>query len=262
VSEARQSPAQVGDPGFDYDGGGQEYATVRRADPRIAAHIHAGLGDAHTVLNVGAGAGSYEPADRYVVALEPSAVMRRQRPAHLPPALAASADAIPFDDGAFDAAMAVQTVHHWNDRARCLGEIRRVTRGPVVVMTFDPEAATAFWLGDYAPELVEIERQRYGTIGSVAAGLGGDARVVPLDVPRDCSDGFQVAFYARPEAFLDPRVRRSQSAWSFLPPGVEDRIVEALGSDLASGRWDERYGHLRSLPEIACQLRLVIARAR
>jgi SAM-dependent methyltransferase len=255
-------PITVGDPAFDYEAGGQQYAMVRRADPRIAARIHEALGDARTVLNVGAGAGSYEPRDRYVVPLEPSGVMRRQRPSHLAPALAASADAIPFDDGAFDAAMAVLTVHHWTDRAHCLGEIRRVTRGAVVVMTFDPDAATDFWLRDYAPELVEVERQRYGPLASITTGLGGQTRVAAIDVPRDCTDGFQVAFYARPEAFLDARVRRSQSAWSFLPAGVEDRIVSALESDLASGRWDAKYGHLRALPAIACQLRLVIATPR
>ena len=252
----------VGNPAFDYEGGGQQYATVRRADPRIAARIHEALGEARTVINVGAGAGSYEPTDRAVVALEPSGVMRRQRPPHLVPALAGSADAIPFDDGAFEAAMAVLTVHHFADRARCLREIRRVTRGPIVVMTFDPDAPTDFWMGDYAPELVEVERQRYGSLASITTGLGGQVRVASIDVPRDCSDGFQVAFYARPEAFLDARVRRSQSAWSFLPPGVEARVVAAIERDLASGRWDGRYGHLRALPAIACQLRLVVATPR
>jgi SAM-dependent methyltransferase len=247
------------DRAFDYDRNGQQYASVRRADPRIAAAIHAALGAAARVLNVGAGAGSYEPTDRYVVPLEPSEVMRKQRPRHLAPALAGTADAIPFDDGAFDAAMAILTVHHWKDRAACLREIRRVTRGPVVIMTFDPDAPTDFWMWDYAPELAEVERRRYGTLESVMTPLGDDVRVVPIEVPRDCSDGFQVAFYARPEAFLDARVRRSQSAWSFLPPGVEDRIVRALADDLASGRWDETYGRLRALPAIRCQLRLVVA---
>jgi SAM-dependent methyltransferase len=249
----------VDDPAFDYEHGGHSYSSVRRADPRIAARIHEALGDAKTVLNVGAGAGSYEPTDRYVVALEPSEVMRRQRPRQLAPALVGTADAIPFDDGAFDASMAVLTVHHWADRPRCLREIRRVTRGPIVIMTFDPDAPTAFWMSDYAPELDVVERRRYGTLESIASPLGGSVRAVPVDVPRDCSDGFQVAFYARPEAFLDPRVRRSQSAWSFLEPGVEDRIVKELTDDLTSGRWDRKHGHLRDLPAIACQLRLVIA---
>ncbi len=249
----------VDDPAFDYEHGGHAYSSVRRADPRIAARIHEALGDAKTVLNVGAGAGSYEPTDRYVVALEPSEVMRRQRPRQLAPALVGTADAIPFDDGAFDASMAVLTVHHWTDRPRCLREIRRVTRGPIVIMTFDPDAPTAFWMSDYAPELDVVERRRYGTLESIASPLGGSVRAVPIDVPGDCTDGFQVAFYARPEAFLDPRVRRSQSAWSFLEPGVEDRVVKVLSDDLTSGRWDRKHGHLRDLPAIACQLRLVIA---
>jgi SAM-dependent methyltransferase len=259
VSRSSEPPITVADPAFDYDLGGHQYSSVRRADPRIAARIHAALGGAARVLNVGAGAGSYEPTDRYVVPLEPSEVMRGQRPPHLAPALAGGAETIPFDDGAFDAAMAVLTVHHWKDRARCLREVRRVTRGPVVIMTFDPDAPTAFWMSDYAPELAAVERQRYGPLASVTAPLGGDVRVEPIDVPRDCSDGFQVAYYARPEAFLDPRVRRSQSAWSFLPPGVEERIVAALAGDLRSGRWDEAYGRLRALPAISCQLRIVVA---
>ena len=246
-------------PAFDYNQGGDEYASVRRADSRIAAQIHAALGTASYILNVGAGAGSYEPNDRYVVPLEPSVVMRRQRPRHQAPALIGTADAIPFDDGAFDAAMAVLTVHHWKNRAACLAEIRRVTRGPVVIMTFDPDAPTDFWMADYAPELVVVERQRYGALRSVTTPLGGNVEVLPVDVPQDCTDGFQVAFYARPEAFLDRRVRQSQSAWSFLPPGVEARVVESIAADLASGRWDARYGHLRTVPRIRCQLRLIVA---
>jgi SAM-dependent methyltransferase len=248
----------VDDPSFNYDLGGAEYASVRQPDPRIAARIHAALGDAATVLNVGAGSGSYEPTDRYVLALEPSRVMRRQRPRPLAPALIGTADSIPFDDGAFDASMAVLTVHHWKDRARCLGEMRRVTRGPVVVMTFDPDAPTDFWIWDYCPELEAIERQRYGSLASMTSALGGEVRALPIDVPADCRDGLQVAFYARPEAFLDPRVRRAQSAWSFLPPGVEDRAVSALARDLHSGRWEQKYGRLRTLPAIRCQLRLVV----
>jgi SAM-dependent methyltransferase len=249
---------QISNPAFDYDQGGHLYSGVRRPDPRIAERIHSALGPARRVLNVGAGAGSYEPVDRYVVAIEPSATMRKQRPAHLAPALAGTADAIPYDDGAFDAAMAILTVHHWKDRARCLRELRRVTRGPVVILTFDPDAPTEFWMGDYAPELVEVERKRYGSIASITAGLGGHCEVHPIPVPRDCTDGFQVAFYARPEAFLRPEVRKSQSAWSFLTPETEERIVQALSRDLQSGEWERKHGHLRGKPFINCQLRLVV----
>lgn len=259
MSTPSRPPITVDNPAFNYDQSGHDYSGIRRADPRIAGEIHAALGEAKTVLNVGAGSGSYEPVDRYVVPLEPSNVMRRQRPGHLAPALIGTADAIPFDDGAFDASMVVLSVHHWTDRSRCLREIRRVTRGPVVVMTFDPDAPTEFWMGDYAPEIVAIEKHRYGTLESVTTPLGGTFRMIPIAVPRDCLDGFQVAFYARPHAFLDPQVRRSQSAWSFLPPGVEERVVNAISADLASGRWEEKYGHLRGVPAIRCQLRLIVA---
>jgi SAM-dependent methyltransferase len=171
MSTPSRPPFTVDNPAFNYDQSGHDYSGVRRADPRIAAEIHAALGEAKTVLNVGAGSGSYEPVDRYVVPLEPSNVMRSQRPRHLAPALIGTADDIPFDDGAFDASMVVLSVHHWTDRSRCLREIRRVTRGPVVVMTFDPDAPTQFWMGDYAPELVAIEKQRYGPLESVTAPL-------------------------------------------------------------------------------------------
>jgi hypothetical protein len=135
-----------------------------------------------------------------------------------------------------------------------------VTKGPIVIMTFDPEAPTEFWLGNYAPELVEVERARYGSLRSIIEALGENCEVHPIAVPRDCADGFQVAFYARPEAFLRPEVRKSQSAWSFLSAGVEDRIVKELAGDLATGRWDEKYGSLRQRETINCQLRLLVAK--
>jgi SAM-dependent methyltransferase len=244
---------------FDYDEHGQHYSGVRRTDPRIARLVHAALGPAKTVLNVGAGAGSYEPTDRYVLAVEPSAAMRAQRPAGSAPVLIGSAESLPFDEGAFDAAMAMLTVHHWPDRVLGLREMRRVAKGPVLVFTFDPAAATEFWLSDYGPEFVDVERRRYGDLAVITEALGGQCEILPIPVPCDCVDGFQVAFYARPEAFLDARVRGSQSAWKFLPPGVEDRIVQSLARDLQSGEWDRRYGHLRSQPFINCQLRLVVA---
>lgn len=246
-------------PRYDYDAHGRCYAGQRRADARIARQVHAALGDARTVLNVGAGAGSYEPEDRRVVAVEPSAVMRRQRPPHRAPAIAATADALPFADGAFDAAMAILTVHHWPDPAAGLREVRRVTRGPIVLLTFDPDAPTEFWMFDYVPEMADVERRRYVRPRLLADALGGTCALQPVTVPRDCTDRFQVALYARPEAFLDDEVRRAQSAWGFLPPGVEARFVAALGRDLASGAWDARYGALRAKPAIDCQLRLLVA---
>jgi SAM-dependent methyltransferase len=245
---------------FDYDQHGTHYASFRRTDPRIAAVVLAALGPAKTVLNVGAGAGSYEPTDRYVLAVEPSAAMRAQRPPGAAIALAASAESLPFGDGAFDAAMAMMTVHHWPNRLMGLREMRRVARGPVLVFTCDPNAPTEFWIYDYAPEFAEIERRRYGSLDVICQALGGKCEVQPIPVARDCLDGFQIAYYARPEAFLDARVRNSQSAWKFLPPGVEQRTVDALARDLKSGDWDRRYGRLRTQPFVKCQLRLLIAR--
>jgi SAM-dependent methyltransferase len=250
---------EMTNPDFNYNKEGQFYSGVRRPDPRVAAMIHTALGASKTVLNVGAGTGSYEPLDKYVVAIEPSEVMRKQRSKNLVPALAGTAEAIPFDDAAFDASMAILTVHHWPNRTKGLQELRRVTKGPIVIMTFDPDASTEFWMGDYAPELVEVERTRYGNIDSITRALGGNCEIQRIAVPRDCTDGFQVAFYARPEAFLQKEVRKSQSAWGFVSGEVENRIVKALTDDLASGKWDEKYGSLRKRETINCQLRLIVA---
>lgn len=245
--------------GLDYDRHGGVYARHRRTEPRIAARLHAALGAARTVANVGAGTGSYEPADRHVVAFEPSATMRAQRPRDLAPAIDARAEALPLDDDAVDAAMAIFTVHHWADQPGGLRELRRVARGPVVVVTMDGDAFAGFWFTrDYAPETLADERARFPAIGDVAAALGG-ARVEDLPIPADCVDGFHEAFYGRPEAFLDPAVRAGQSTWPRLPAGVEDRIVGALASDLHSGAWDARHRDLRALPEYAGSLRLVVS---
>ncbi|MDR3512653.1 MAG: methyltransferase domain-containing protein, partial [Caulobacteraceae bacterium] len=158
---------------FDYDAHGQGYARRRRTDPRIAARVHAALGEARTVLNVGAGAGSYEPEDRHVIAVEPSAAMRAQRPGRLAPAVRGVAEALPLDDQSVDAAMAMVTVHQWRDLDLGLSELRRVTRGPIVILTFDGDALDRFWLADYAPELMAVERGRYPPIDALVVGLGG-----------------------------------------------------------------------------------------
>jgi SAM-dependent methyltransferase len=252
------TPRLAGD--FDYETGGSSYAVHRRTDPRLAAYVHAALGDARTVVNVGAGAGSYEPGGREVTAVEPSAAMRAQRPARLSPAVDAVAEDLPFADGSFDAAMAMITVHQWPDAGRGLRELRRVSRGPVVVLTFDGDALDRFWLARYVPELIAAERRRYPAISAIRAALGGTSDVTPLPVPIDCVDGFTEAFYARPEQFLDPAVRRSQSAWGFVEPAVEERAVAALRRDLESGAWDLQYGQLRSAPEFSSSLRLITAR--
>ena len=193
----------------DYDERGRTYSRHRRADPRIAARIHAALGEARTVVNVGAGAGSYEPEDRWVLAVEPSATMRRQRPPGAAPAIAARAEALPLDDDSVDAAMACVTIHHWDPPAAGLAELRRVARGPVVVVTFDLDGLPA-WQLDFLREGIEIERPRFGAIEEVAAALGGRTRIERVPTPADCADGFFEAYWNRPEALLDPEVRASQ----------------------------------------------------
>lgn len=242
----------------DYDTHGWGYAQRRRADERISARIELALGDARTVLNVGAGAGSYEPCDRWVLAVEPSATMRAQRPADAAPCLAASAESLPLDDDSVDAAMACVTIHHWQDRAAGLAELRRIARGPVVVFTFDLTDLIA-WQRDYFAEAVAIEQPRFGTVEEVAAELGGGVRVETIPTPADCTDGFFEAYWNRPEPLLDPTVRASQSIWQLLEPGVEEQIMDRLATDLESGRWDEENGGLREMPSYEGSLRLVIS---
>ncbi len=244
---------------YDYETGGSGYVVQRRTDPRIAARVHAALGSARTVLNVGAGAGSYEPDDREVTAVEPSESMRAQRPAHLSAAIDAVAEDLPFADNSFDAAMATITIHQWPDLDRGLRELRRVSRGPVVLLVIDGAAIDRFWLADYAPELIANEQRRFPDIAHVRGVLGGTSTVTSIPVPIDCVDGFFEAYYARPEGFLDPAVRRSQSAWGFVEPDVVERAVARLRADLDSGEWDRRYGALRSQPEYDGSLRLIVA---
>ena len=245
---------------FDYEAHGGGYAFQRRPDPRIAALVHAALGDARTVINVGAGAGSYEPEDRHVVAVEPAAKMRAQRPRTAAPAVDATAEALPFDDGAFDAAMAMITIHQWSDLDAGLRELRRVARGPVVVLTFDGDALADFWLDAYAPEVIALERRRFPAIDHVAGVLGGTAEVLPVPIPRDCVDGFGEAYYARPEAFLNPDVRDAQSGWVLTDEAAVARATAKLAEDLASGEWDRRYGALRERPAYVGSVRLIVAR--
>lgn len=242
----------------DYGRFGEGYASRRRADPRIAQLILSALGPSLTVLNVGAGAGSYEPTDRDVIALEPSEAMLAQRPTGPHRCLRAVAGALPLADDSVDASMATITVHHWPDYRAGLAEMRRVTVGPVVVLTFDPDALATLWLAEYSPELYAAEAQRYPTIRAVMAALGRGATSRPVPVPFDCTDGFTEAFYGRPEAFLDSTVRRSQSAWSFVPPEAEARAVDALAADLATGQWDKRHGRLRHEESFVGSLRLVV----
>jgi SAM-dependent methyltransferase len=242
----------------DYERHGRTYAQHRRPDPRIAARINAALGDARTVLNVGAGAGSYEPHDRWVLAVEPSATMRAQRPPDAAPAIAARAEALPLDDDSVDAAMACVTIHHWEPQADGLAELRRVARGPVVVFTFELDGLPA-WQLEYLREGIAEEQPRFPALGEIAAILGGRTRVERIPTPGDCMDGFFEAFWRRPEALLDPAVRAAQSVWALLEPEVEQRIVERLATALASGAWDAEHGHLRAQESFDGALRLVIS---
>ncbi len=242
----------------DYARHGTGYAGRRRTDPRIADLILAALGPTGTVLNVGAGAGSYEPSNRVVVAVEPSAAMIVQRPPGAAPVVAAVAGALPLADNWVATSMATVTVHQWPDPGVGLAELRRVTVGPVVVLTFDPEALDALWLAEYSPELYAAEYRRYPSIDSIVSVLGDGATASPVPVPFDCTDGFTEAFYGRPEAFLDPTVRACQSAWTFVDADAEARAVDNLAADLASGRWDERFGHLRHQESFIGSLRLVV----
>jgi SAM-dependent methyltransferase len=243
----------------DYAAHGVGYADLRRADPRIAATVHAALGGARTVLNVGAGAGSYEPRDGVVTAVEPSATMRAQRPAGLVPAVDATAESLPFDDDTFDAAMTTFSVHQWADLGAGLREVRRVTRGPVVVLTCDPALLGRFWLAGYAPEVIATEARRYPAPDVVGTLLGGDVVVRGVPIPLDCTDGFGEAYYGRPERLLEPEVRAAMSAWSFVDDAVHERFVRELGYDLASGAWDARHGHLRTQPTFDGSLVVVVA---
>ncbi|HEY2631702.1 MAG TPA: methyltransferase domain-containing protein [Solirubrobacteraceae bacterium] len=244
----------------DYEHHGRTYAQHRRPDPRIAARIHAALGDARTVLNVGAGAGSYEPSDRWLLAVEPSATMRAQRPIGCAPALDARAEALPFDDDSFDAAMACVTIHHWSPAAAGLAELRRVSCGPVVVFTFELQCLPA-WQLEYLREGVEKELPRFPSMENIAAALGGRTRIECIPTPGDCTDGFFEAFWRRPERLLDPEVRGAQSMWALLDTDIEQRIVDRLAKGLESGSWDAEHGHLREQEAFDGALRLVVSEA-
>jgi SAM-dependent methyltransferase len=243
-----------------YDRTGQGYAAVRRGDPRIATRVEAALGDAHSVLNVGAGAGSYEPADREVTAVEPSRLMISQRPSGAAPAIQASAEQLPFEDDSFDAAMAMITVHHWRDLGAGLAEMARVARRRVVVLTFDPAPLADFWLVEYFPRAFEIHSEFMPPLEEIAAALDGDVSVEVVPIPRACTDGFFIALWDRPEMHLDPEVRRGSTVWHVMEPGRIESGLSQLRADLESGRWDERHGHLREeTPELDLGLRLLVA---
>lgn len=243
-----------------YDRIGGQYRRGRQEDPRIAAHVWAALEDASPLVNVGAGSGSYEPRDRPVVAAEPSAIMLAQRPAGAAPAVRAVAEALPFRDGAFGAALAVLTVHHWSDRALGLAEMRRVARGPVVLFLRDPRAVPSWWLHHYFPATARLEASRETPLRQVAQLLGGHLDVIPVPIPADCTDGFNAAYWRRPQAYLDPEIWRPMSALALIPEPDRADGMRRLQADLGSGEWDRRWGHLRALDELDLGYRVVAAR--
>jgi SAM-dependent methyltransferase len=243
-----------------YDRIGGQYREGRQEDPRIAAAICAALDGAASVVNAGAGAGSCEPRDRLVVAVEPSAVMLAQRQPGAAPAVRARAEALPFGDGSLGAAMGVLTVHHWSDRARGLAEMRRVARGPVVLFVRDPRAVPSWWLHDYFPATRRLAASRETPLGELASLLGRPLEVIPVPIPADCADGFEAAYWCRPHAYLEPRVWRAMSALALISGNERDLGMRRLRDDLASGEWRRRRGHLLGLRELDLGYRVVVAR--
>jgi len=238
-----------------YDRIGLTYSDLRKPDARIAKAINTALGPAKTVLNVGAGTGSYEPADKQVTAVEPSIEMINQRPDDAAPVVQGSAEDLPFNDNSFDAAMAILTVHHWSDRTTGLRELRRVARGPVVILTYDP-AFRGFWLTDYFPELITLDEGQMPDMADYSACLG-TVEVTPLPIPNDCTDGFLSAYWRRPAAYLDAHVRAVMSP--FWAIGNLSAGLTRLEADLNSGAWADRYGDLLQRERCDCGYRLVVA---
>ncbi len=222
-----------------YDGDGQSnalaqgYALRRRPDPRIASKLVSALGGARTVVNVGAGPGSFEPTDRIVQAVEPSELMIRQRPESAAPCLRGVAEALPFDDSSFDVAMAVLTIHHWSDWRLGLTEMRRVARRRLVLLTFDAEASD-FWLTrDYFSEINKLDREIMPKLSALKEHLG-PFHADPVLVPHDCLDGFLGAYWRRPHIYLDPDARRSMSSFAKVDA---DAGLRRLARDVDSGLW-------------------------
>lgn len=243
-----------------YDAIGQRYAALRREDPRLRERILGALGDARSVVNVGAGAGSYEPRDRHVVPVEPSDVMVAQRPLELSPAIRAQAHRLPLRDGAVHAAMTVLSVHHWDEhQEQGVRELRRVSSGPVVIVTCNPDVSSRMWLmADYLPEVAELDRRTMPSLTKLSTWLGGKTRVEVVPVHRDTCDWTLLSFWAHPERVLDEAARNATSGFARMPPQVVDRVVAAVRRDLENGAWDARHGHLRGLDEHDAGLRLVI----
>lgn len=236
---------------------GRGYARIRRADPRLERAIWRALGDARTVLNVGAGTGSYEPRDRWVLAVEPSEVMVAQRPPGAAPVITAHVERLPLADRSVDAAMAILTAHHWRDLRAGLAELQRVVRERIVIVTMDAQQLAQLWIvRDYLPELLGQHMSKFPSIEDMCCLLG-DPEIEVLRVPHDCTDGFMAALWARPEAYLDPAIRAATSPWYDLPDHVAARALDRLRTDLRSGAWHRRYAGLLGLSELDVGLRLI-----
>jgi SAM-dependent methyltransferase len=245
-----------------YDQIGIGYGTTRREDPALQRLIESALGDARTIVNVGAGAGSYEPRERRVIAVEPSRTMLAQRRARSPHVLQARADALPLADGAVDAAMVVLSLHHWDGaQERGVRELRRVARGPVAIVTIDAEVSARMWLmADYLPEVAELDRRIFPPLERIASWLGGESETHVVEVPRDTPDWTLLSFWAHPERVLDEQARRATSGFARMPNEVVSRVVREVTRDLTSGAWDDRHGPLRSLASFDAGLRLLVHR--
>lgn len=239
-----------------YDTIGKSYHAQRRTDPRIASALWHALGSPGLLVNVGAGTGSYEPRDRRVVAVEPSMTMIRQRPPGSAPVLQAMAEQLPLRDKCASSAMAVLSVHHWEDIRAGLDELKRVARDRIAILTFDP-MGPGFWLTEeYFPAIAAQDRRRFPAIDALADELG-HASVHAVPIPRDCVDGLLGSFWARPRAYLDAGVRSGMSAFADLP-GLEEGL-SWLEDDLESGLWQQRYGHLVGHDQLDIGYRLVVA---
>lgn len=244
-----------------YDEIGGNYSTYRREDRRLLALISDALGDAQTVVNVGAGAGSYEPRDRHVIAVEPSDVMAAQRGVDRPPAIKAGAEKLPLRDQSADAAMSVLSLQHWGDAQRTgVLEMRRVARRTVVIATYDARVSASWWLtADYFPEAAERDRATFPDPEIIADWLGG-ARINVVPVPIDITDWMMGSYWAHPERVLDAGARSATSAFAQEDEATVNRVVDAVRSDLNDGSWDRKYGAIRALTTFDTGLRLIVAK--
>lgn len=237
-----------------YDQLGLNYRNLRQPDYRIALNVMKALGKVRSVINVGAGTGSYEPPNKRVLAVEPSWTMICQRRPRAAPAVRAGSSALPCASGSFDAALSILSIHHWRDRERGLAELRRVARQRIVILSWDP-AAPGFWLSDYLPEILNIDRRIFPTMGELESHLG-PLRVSPVLIPHDCSDGFLGAYWARPQAYLDPLIRSGMSTFARLEDPASG--LARLREDLKSGVWQTRHANLSDVSELDLGYRLIV----